>query len=1016
MKSISKHLSLLRRAACAAALFAFALPLAAQVPQALNYQGRVAVNGAAFTGTGQFRFALVDGAGAVVWSSHASATVAVPVSEGLYSVRLGDTALPNMAAVPSALFSNADLRLRVWFNDGTNGLQQLAPDQRLAPVGYAHRAASVDSVPASAIAPGSIQPSHLAKSLQTGTATALASLPAAGGVLNVTFTQPFETPPAVTLGGLAVLPANVTTTGFSYTVPPRDLLVDDGSPPSSDVGRYCDAILVGGFPAIAYTDDTSGDLKYIRATNAQGSAWGAPVTAAVGGSAIVGDYCSLAMMGTIPAIAYYDRTSKDLKYVRANDATGTTWGAPVTVASHATDDLGRGCQLRYSIASVSLRRPVIAYLDATAGTVRVKVASDSNGSAWGAVQTPDPSLAGLTVDDIHTFDLFPSGNSLRLYYAHRVSSELRFTKANPSLSGWGIVDSDSIPDPYQTTGVSSVDAFPAAGGTTLTWTADGIGYSLRMGGDTWPLNTYGVPILTAAPGSSFAIVPGAIPSAVQHRGGGFQQFQALQPEGLSWERPHDFPGQHADSFPVALRLADGGVLAIHSFLNVAGTDRQLRVSGAQAPPSGVWEAILGTPLRAAGVADGSITRESLAPDFFGPGTRALSEGSLAVGSNSTAVGVSSWASGASTSALGQSSTAMGHVTKASGDFSTAMGYFTRASGVAATAMGYFTTASGLASTAMGRDTTASGTYSTAMGSATTASGTDSTAMGRVTTASGSASTAMGIVTTASGVAATAMGYLTTASGSYATAMGYLTTASGFASTAMGSATTASGVYSTAMGFATTAETYGETSLGFYPLLNTGDGDDFVTTDVLLEIGNGTSSAALSNALTMFKNGRIGLDNADTLAEVTHLLTLPNSASATGGQGRANAWTVYSDSRIKTEQRPLAYGLREIMRLQPRAYLQHAGCVQDGTFQCEDEDGGSAQTIGFIAQEVERVIPEAVQKPEDPANQLYGMDYEKLIPVLVKAAQELKTENDTLKTQLRAMETRLLRLEKPARKR
>jgi len=35
--------------------------LSAQVPGILNYQGRVAVNGTNFTGTGQFKFALVDG-------------------------------------------------------------------------------------------------------------------------------------------------------------------------------------------------------------------------------------------------------------------------------------------------------------------------------------------------------------------------------------------------------------------------------------------------------------------------------------------------------------------------------------------------------------------------------------------------------------------------------------------------------------------------------------------------------------------------------------------------------------------------------------------------------------------------------------------------------------------------------------------------------------------------------------------------------------------------------------------
>ena len=154
MKTPLHLLQQARHAAFAAALFASTLPLAAQVLPELNYQGRVAVNGTAFTGTGQFRFALVADNGSVVWSSHATDTTGIAVQNGLYSVRLGNTALPNMAAVPSALFVEPGLRLRVWFNDGVNGLQQLAPDQFVTPVGYAHRASSAataDFLPASAI-------------------------------------------------------------------------------------------------------------------------------------------------------------------------------------------------------------------------------------------------------------------------------------------------------------------------------------------------------------------------------------------------------------------------------------------------------------------------------------------------------------------------------------------------------------------------------------------------------------------------------------------------------------------------------------------------------------------------------------------------------------------------------------------------------------------------------------------------------------------------------------------------
>jgi hypothetical protein len=111
----------------------------AQVPGIINYQGRIVDNGTNFNGTGQFKFALVNnGASQTYWSNGVN-TVSLTVSKGLYSVLLGDTTIPNMTqSVPPAVFASSDVRLRVWFNDGVSGLQQLSPDQRLASVGYAH--------------------------------------------------------------------------------------------------------------------------------------------------------------------------------------------------------------------------------------------------------------------------------------------------------------------------------------------------------------------------------------------------------------------------------------------------------------------------------------------------------------------------------------------------------------------------------------------------------------------------------------------------------------------------------------------------------------------------------------------------------------------------------------------------------------------------------------------------------------------------------------------------------------
>ena len=153
-------------------------PASAQVPQLINYQGRVAVGTVNFDGSGAFKFALVNGDGtATYWSndgtstagSEPTAAVTLTVTKGLYSVLLGDATLPHMTVVPATVFTNADVRLRVWFNDGTNGSQLLTPDQRIAAVGYAMmagNAAVAQTVPDGAItsakiAAGAVGSAHI---------------------------------------------------------------------------------------------------------------------------------------------------------------------------------------------------------------------------------------------------------------------------------------------------------------------------------------------------------------------------------------------------------------------------------------------------------------------------------------------------------------------------------------------------------------------------------------------------------------------------------------------------------------------------------------------------------------------------------------------------------------------------------------------------------------------------------------------------------------------------------------
>lgn len=139
----------------------------AQVPGLINYQGRVAVGRTDFDGQGNFRLALINADGSQVYWRNAAdsnsdgvpdSSVLLTVSRGLFSVQLGDTTLPNMAPLNLGVFSNNVVYLRVWFDDGANGLQRLAPDQRVVSVGYAMMAAAV---PDGAITPEKFAPAAL---------------------------------------------------------------------------------------------------------------------------------------------------------------------------------------------------------------------------------------------------------------------------------------------------------------------------------------------------------------------------------------------------------------------------------------------------------------------------------------------------------------------------------------------------------------------------------------------------------------------------------------------------------------------------------------------------------------------------------------------------------------------------------------------------------------------------------------------------------------------------------------
>jgi hypothetical protein len=106
----------------------------------------------------------------------------------------------------------------------------------------------------------------------------------------------------------------------------------------------------------------------------------------------------------------------------------------------------------------------------------------------------------------------------------------------------------------------------------------------------------------------------------------------------------------------------------------------------------------------------------------------------------------------------------------------------------------------------------------------------------------------------------------------------------------------------------------------------------------------------------------------------------------------------SDVRLKTCISPITYGLSDVLQLNPVSFNW-----------CENirESRGENRQLGFIAQEVEPIIPESVGMSAEGE---YSFSPDKIIPVLTKAIQELKEENNKLREENINIKIRIEKLE------
>jgi len=289
-----------------------------------------------------------------------------------------------------------------------------------------------------------------------------------------------------------------------------------------DVGFSNSLVVVNGNPAIAYLASTPfNDLKYIRAANAAGSSWNAPVTIDSTGDVAFND-CSLAIVNGNPAISYFDYTNRELKYVRAADADGATWNAPVTI------DTNWLISAQHTSLAVVNGKPAISYGFST--DLKYVRASDADGTTW---NTP------LAIDTLGAVGASNSlaivnGNPAISYWYGSIPRDLRYVRAADSDgTAWNApVAIDTMTNVSRGTSLVVVNGKPAfsyVDGTTNKYVA-----AADADGTTWNATQVIDTFMPTGNENSLALIDDK-PVIVYFDTDGLNYVRATDADGASWE-------------------------------------------------------------------------------------------------------------------------------------------------------------------------------------------------------------------------------------------------------------------------------------------------------------------------------------------------------------------------------------------------------------------------------------------------------------------------------------------------
>ena len=419
------------------------------------------------------------------------------------------------------------------------------------------------------------------------------------------------------------------------------------------------------------------------------------------------------------------------------------------------------------------------------------------------------------------------------------------------------------------------------------------------------------------------------------------------------------------------------------------------------------------------------------------------ENSIAIGNLSNAGDSNSVSIGKGSSSSGYWSTATGYESGASGDYSSAYGEQSNASGGSSIALGNGATSSGGSSVALGNESRSEGTTSVAIGCGAETTNTDAIAIGNGVSASGESSIAIGSAagtstTSATGEKAIAIGDGSLATNSATVAIGNYAMAKGSNNIAIGNNACqyATGSNKICIGTNSGPKSGDSWASDSVERIFVGSKSKFNDGPAVLEVHNGTNNHYISKGPRYLPETAVVVNGA-LIVKGPIVASIPklgsNAHEPTGSQiaalfgsdeGSGNIRYAYnsfrtnsnsvenyfksygafkgvngnvdnlSDRRLKYVGKESTNGLKKIKQLKVFNY----------TFK---KDETKTPHVGVIAQDLQKVFPDAVKKGKDG---FLTIRFEDMFFAMINAIKELDLKYEAQEKRINELEARIEKLE------